>query len=83
MENTPQNDPLNHISRSFEISLWSNSEELKEDEKEVKGQFSNPIEYWLTWLGSAVGFGNLWRFPSVLYSNGGGAFFIPYFTWII
>ena len=31
----------------------------------------------------AVGLGYIWRYPYVLYSNGGGAFFIPYIVAIL
>jgi neurotransmitter:Na+ symporter, NSS family len=41
-------------------------------------QWGSRYGFILAAVGSAVGLGNIWRFPAVAYENGGGAFFIPY-----
>jgi len=45
---------------------------------EQRMQYSNKLELLLTLVGYAVGLGNIWRFPYLAYSYGGGAFLIPY-----
>lgn len=41
-------------------------------------QWGTRAGFVLAAMGSAIGLGNIWRFPSVAYDNGGGAFFLPY-----
>lgn len=42
-------------------------------------QWGSKAGFILSAIGSAVGLGNIWRYPKVVYDNGGGAFLIPYF----
>ncbi len=52
--------------------------EAIEHSEEHRGAFSSRKVFILAAIGSAVGLGNIWRFPYVAYENGGGAFMLPY-----
>ena len=41
-------------------------------------EWNSTFAFMMAMIGSAVGLGNIWRFPNVLYANGGGSFMIPY-----
>lgn len=49
----------------------------------MRDQWNSKLGFLLAAIGSAVGLGNLWRFPYVAATNGGGAFLLPYFFAII
>jgi NSS family neurotransmitter:Na+ symporter len=45
---------------------------------ENRPQWGTRVGFIMAAAGSAIGLGNIWRFPGVAYENGGGAFFLPY-----
>ena len=49
----------------------------------AENEWGSNLSFILAMIGSAVGLGNIWRYPYVLYSNGGGAFYIPYIVAIL
>ncbi|WP_292364331.1 MULTISPECIES: sodium-dependent transporter [unclassified Methanoculleus] len=46
-------------------------------------EWSSTLGFILASIGSAVGIGNIWRFPYIVGANGGGAFLIPYLVSVL
>lgn len=46
-------------------------------------RWNSNFSFLMAMIGSAVGLGNIWRYPYVLYSHGGGSFMIPYIVAIV
>jgi NSS family neurotransmitter:Na+ symporter len=51
--------------------------------REGRDRWDSRTAFVMAAIGSAVGLGNVWRFPYTAYQNGGGAFFIPYIVALV
>ena len=49
----------------------------------VRESWSSKIGFWLAAAGSAVGLGNIWRFPYLTGANGGAAFVLVYLAIVL
>ncbi|KAH0482770.1 MAG: hypothetical protein KVP17_001971 [Porospora cf. gigantea B] len=58
----------------FSLKLFPDIRMIEEQE----GAFTSRWAFWLTIAGCSVGFGNVWRFPYVVYNRGGLSFLIIY-----
>lgn len=48
-----------------------------------RGEWSSKLGFILAAAGSAIGLGNIWRFPYVVGENGGGAFVLMYIIFVV
>jgi NSS family neurotransmitter:Na+ symporter len=55
----------------------------KETKTASREQFGTKIGFILAAAGSAVGLGNIWKFPYLAGSNGGGAFVLVYLLCVV
>ena len=53
------------------------------NEETKRDGFSSKWGFILACIGSAVGMGNIWRFPIMVQKYGGMTFLIPYFIFVI
>jgi len=51
---------------------------MTDSSKSIHGQWSSRFAFILAATGSAVGLGNIWKFPYITGENGGGAFVLVY-----
>ncbi|SVC18422.1 uncharacterized protein METZ01_LOCUS271276, partial [marine metagenome] len=51
---------------------------IKDNHKNSRGLWNTRLGFVLAASGSAVGLGNIWKFPYIVGQNGGGAFVLIY-----
>ena len=75
--------PLKKRRRTDSSSSCSSSEEECEQANEERGEWGHKVEFFLAIMGYTVGIGSVWRFPIICSRNGGGAFLIPFYFFLI
>ncbi|KAG5856713.1 hypothetical protein ANANG_G00010820 [Anguilla anguilla] len=69
----------------LEDRILSHEELAELETKEVgdRPKWDSKTQYMLTCVGFCVGLGNVWRFPYLCQSHGGGAFMIPFLILLV
>lgn len=63
-----------------ETTIHENGDTLEPSNDEPhRGNWGTPLQFILACVGYAVGLGNVWRFPHLVYRNGGGNHFFSLF----
>ncbi|XP_067911271.1 solute carrier family 6 member 19a, tandem duplicate 1 [Heterodontus francisci] len=65
------------------IPSYEELERREVEEVDDRPKWDNKAQYMLTCVGFCVGLGNVWRFPYLCQSHGGGAFMIPFLILLV
>ncbi|XP_029299548.1 sodium-dependent neutral amino acid transporter B(0)AT1-like [Cottoperca gobio] len=65
------------------IPNYEDLDRMDKDESDGRPKWDNKAQYILTCVGFCIGLGNVWRFPYLCQSHGGGAFLIPYLILLV
>ncbi|KAK6725741.1 hypothetical protein RB195_004204 [Necator americanus] len=72
-------EPMGGLSPRVESRVSA----LRRRSSQARDRWATKMEFLLAVIGYAVDLGNIWRFPSVCYKHGGGAFLIPYLVMLL
>ncbi|XP_041665222.1 sodium-dependent neutral amino acid transporter B(0)AT1-like [Cheilinus undulatus] len=74
---------LSNPGLDHRIPTLEDLKEMDEGEAGDRPKWDNKAQYILTCVGFCIGIGNVWRFPYLCQSHGGGAFLIPYLILLV
>ena len=68
----------NYLAKQLFNNNNNNNNNLNKEIEDSSFIFENQLEYYLILIGYQIGYGGFWRFPYLVYSNGGAAFILAF-----